>query len=146
MAKPAQEQRPIELLRRHVPHVIYDTQETYFADSAAEWLDFAANRLCDGAGAVLAAVGSNPKLSLDYLGAAYPGGLAATDKDAIGCETREYQQLYAALHTQDRYRNRVYGRAVEGQHALWLQYWFFYFYNEAPLDWVKFGRHEGDWE
>ena len=37
--------RDEELLRRFAPQLMYDSQETYFADSAAEWTDNAPNVL-----------------------------------------------------------------------------------------------------
>jgi hypothetical protein len=40
----------------------------------------------------------------------------------------------------------MYGRAKEdGAGQLWLQYWFFYFFNDYQLA-GGFGLHEGDWE
>jgi hypothetical protein len=38
----------------------------------------------------------------------------------------------------------VYGRATMSGGRLWLQYWFFYYYNDKGF--LKVGRHEGDWE
>jgi hypothetical protein len=43
-------------------------------------------------------------------------------------------------------RNHIYGRARDDGHGrLWLQYWFWYFYNDYHLA-ANFGLHEGDWE
>ncbi len=39
----------------------------------------------------------------------------------------------------------MYGHAVEAGGRLWLQYWFFYFYNDYNLA-LGIGLHEGDWE
>jgi hypothetical protein len=39
----------------------------------------------------------------------------------------------------------MYGRAVESGGRLWLQYWFWFFYNDYSLA-LGAGRHEGDWE
>src|SRR3954465_5695246 len=39
----------------------------------------------------------------------------------------------------------MYGHAVEANGRLWLQYWFFYFYNDYNLA-LGIGLHEGDWE
>ena len=39
----------------------------------------------------------------------------------------------------------MYGHAVEAGGHLWLQYWFFYFYNDYNLA-LGIGLHEGDWE
>jgi hypothetical protein len=61
-----------DLLRRHQPCLYYDSQEAYFADSAAEWTDNAGNVLTDGTGLganVIATAGGTPPLSLDFLGA-----------------------------------------------------------------------------
>ena len=43
----------------------------------------------------------------------------------------------------------MYGHAVsDGDDDLWLQYWFFYFYNDYNLigKFLQAGLHEGDWE
>src|SRR5262249_4319471 len=43
------------------------------------------------------------------------------------------------------YADQVYGYANHNQPgALWLQYWFFYYYNDKAL--LGSGNHEGDWE
>ena len=43
----------------------------------------------------------------------------------------------------------MYGHAVvDSKNDLWLQYWFWYFYNDYNLigSFLKAGLHEGDWE
>src|SRR5262249_27197990 len=137
---------PTALLRRHAPKIVYDSQEAYFADSAAEWTDNPGNVLVRQKGAVIAAAtpaSGQAQLSLDFLGpAAYDRVSAA---DAIGDPGHDYGRQYAQLHPQKRYRNRIYGRAAtDRKGGLWLQYWFWYFYNDASF--LGFGLHEGDWE
>ena len=134
---------PRTLLERHKPLVRYDAQEAYFADAAAEWTDNPGNRLISLKGEVLAAAaGKTHRLSLGFLGAGYEGSSA---DDAIACTGDDYAEQYATLRTSGDYRNRVYGRVAEdSQGATWIQYWFFYFYNDAGF--LGFGAHEGDWE
>jgi hypothetical protein len=49
------------------------------------------------------------------------------------------------MHARPGYANQIYGRAVtDTSGALWLQYWFFYYYNNKAFLFV--GLHEGDWE
>lgn len=125
----------------------YDSQESYFADSAAVWTDNPGNRLVAEDGTVLATAGQG--LELAYLGRKYRGGRAAAKGDAIGDPTREYREQARRLHAQPQYANRVYGHAViDSAGDLWLQYWFFYFYNDYNLIGriIKAGLHEGDWE
>jgi Vacuolar protein sorting-associated protein 62 len=138
---------PSELLQRHRPFLKYDSHETYFADSAAEWTDNPGNRLTTGGGQTLATAGQG--LSLSYLGTAYPGGRAATNSDYIGDPSDNYVAQARALHAEPGYANRMYGHAVTDRTGvLWLQYWFFYFYNDYNLigPFIKAGLHEGDWE
>jgi hypothetical protein len=138
---------PSELLQRHRPFLKYDSQESYFADSAAEWTDNPGNELLAADGTVLARAGNG--LSLAYLGARYSGGRRATPKDRIGDPSRNYARQARALHVQPAYANRVYGRlATDSRGDDWLQYWFFYFYNDYNLigAFIKAGLHEGDWE
>ena len=46
-----------ELLKRHRPFLKYDSQESYFSDSAATWTDNPGNRLLARDGKVLAVAG-----------------------------------------------------------------------------------------
>jgi hypothetical protein len=135
------------LLARHVPRLVYDSQEAYFADLAAIWTDSPANVLKRADGTVLA---KPPTLTLDFLGqSAYGDGTPVQKTDTIGESTRDYAKHAAALHAQVRYRNRVHGHARRDKSGrLWLQYWFFYYYDDfqlaGPL--LSAGDHEGDWE
>jgi hypothetical protein len=136
-----------ELLARHQPVLKYDSQESYFADSAAEWTDNPGNRLTDKAGNVIVAAGHG--LSLAFLGATYDNGRAATGDDRIGDPGTNYADQARRLHVLPGYANRIYGHAVlDAADDLWLQYWFFYFYNDFNLigNLIKAGLHEGDWE
>jgi hypothetical protein len=138
------------LLRRHLPQLKYDSHEVYFADSAAEWTDYTANRLMRGDTEIAAATPAEgvPKLSLDFLGPTYPGDVKAEEGDVIGDAERDYAKAARLLHQQKEYRNRIYGRLVINGDERWLQYWFFYFYNDFNLagKFIGAGRHEGDWE
>jgi len=79
-----------DLLKRFQPQLRYDSQEAFFADSAAEWTDNPGNELRraydDGReGELLAATDSESgqaKLSLDFLGhPTYADGTTARDDD-----------------------------------------------------------------
>ncbi len=133
------------LLTTFQPVLKYDSQEAYFADSAAEWTDNPGNLLLDGAGHQLAASGAG--LSLQLLGQMVTDG-KATKNDVLSDPHSDYAAEAAKLHTSPAYRNQIYGHAVVEDGALWLQYWFFYFYNDynliGPL--IKAGLHECDWE
>jgi hypothetical protein len=137
---------PAALLRRHAPKIVYDSQEAYFADSAAEWTDNPGNVLVGPKGEVIAAAtpaSGQSRLSLGFLGPRAYENVSADD--AIGDPGHDYRRQYAKLHPEKRYRNRIYGRAAtDRKGALWLQYWFWYFYNDASF--LGFGLHEGDWE
>jgi hypothetical protein len=136
-----------ELLKRHRPALKYDSQESYFADSAAEWTDNPANRLLDANRKVLATAGHG--LTPAFLGTTYPDGAKADKRDMIADGSKNYREDARRLHANPRYANRMYGHAViDGNDDLWLQYWFFYFYNDYNLigAFLKAGLHEGDWE
>jgi hypothetical protein len=136
-----------ELLERHRPFLKYDSHEVYFADSAAEWTDNPGNALLGDRGEEIAAAGG--ALSLAFLGASYPGGRRAKKTDRIGDRTRDYAEQARALHAKPEYANRIYGHAAHDAGGdMWLQYWFFYFYNDYNLigQFIKAGLHEGDWE
>ena len=136
-----------ELLERHRPVVRYDSQESYFADSAAEWTDNPGNRLTRADGTAIAVAGHG--LGLAFLGTSYPDGSVAAATDAICSPAQDYRERARALHERPEYRNQFYGHAVlDGAGDLWLQYWFFYFYNDYNLigHVLGAGLHEGDWE
>jgi hypothetical protein len=141
-----------DLLRAYSPHLRYETQETYFADSAAEMTDnFVAgsrqNYLVNGSGTRLAA--ANPadplaNLSLGFLGdPTYADGRTATTSDYLDAANTYYQQDAQRLRAAG-YGDRVYGRVVTAAGKTWLQYWLFSYYN--PQNVFGFGVHEGDWE
>jgi hypothetical protein len=134
------------LLERHLPVLKYDSHENYFADSAAEWTDNPGNRLLAEDGRELAVAGD--RLSLDFLGDSYPDGTAAAKADCISDPTRDYPQQARALHANADYANLVYGHVVGEGNDIWLQYWFWYFYNDYNLigHFIHAGLHEGDWE
>jgi Vacuolar protein sorting-associated protein 62 len=143
------------LLHRHKPFLKYDSHECYFADSAAEWTDSAGNRLERAGGKVLAAAAGAAgaaDLSLALLGPskyADRESVHRTDLIADRATDRDYVRQANLLHQDPRYRNRIYGHAAtDSAGELWLQYWFFYFYNDFNLigDLFGAGRHEGDWE
>jgi hypothetical protein len=136
-----------ELLARHQPVLKYDSQESYFADSATEWTDNPGNTLTGGDGHAIASAGHG--LTLAFLGPRYGNGHAATAGDRIGDPASDYRDQARRLHALPGYANRVYAHAVvDASDDLWLQYWFFYFYNDFNLigHIIKAGLHEGDWE
>jgi hypothetical protein len=141
-----------DLLRTYSPRLRYETQETYFADSAAEMTDnfvvgSRQNYLVGGSGNRLAA--ANPadplaNLSLAFLGdPTYADGRTATTSDYLDAANTYYQQDAQRMRAAG-YGDRVYGRAVTAGGKTWLQYWLFSYYN--PQNVLGFGVHEGDWE
>jgi hypothetical protein len=141
------------LLARHQPVLRYDSQEVYFADSAAEWTDADGQVLERATGELLAATpprDGKPALSLPFLAPArYADGEPVAPGDCIGRSAQDYVQAVRRLHVQPQYRNRMYGRWATGaDERVWLQYWFFYFYNDYNLvgSLIGAGLHEGDWE
>jgi hypothetical protein len=149
---------PTDLLVRHQPILRYDSQEPYFADSAAEWTDNPGNQLRRADGTAIAAAPDRtgavasglPPLALRFLGPhTYGDGTSVERTDVIGNAARDYPEQAKRLHADSRYRNQMYGHwAHGGDGRVWLAYWFFYFYNDfnllGPL--VRAGLHEGDWE
>ena len=141
------------LLTRFKPRLCYDSQEAFVADSAEMMCAWPGCTLRhapppDGDGMVLAGGSGNPALTLDLLGERTyedDGVVAATDLLALG--TKSYRTMYVKLRRErGDLCNRIYGRGCrDGDGRLWLQYWFFYVYNDYHLA-ANFGLHEGDWE
>jgi hypothetical protein len=144
-----------DVLKRFKPALRYDSNEQFFADSAAQYTDAPGIELHrvphpGKPGALLASAvpaGKEAKLSLAFLGPQTYGSGAKVDKtDIIAVRGRNYRAQYVALRTsRPDLNNRIYGRAVEVNGRLWLQYWMWYFYNDYQLA-LGFGTHEGDWE
>jgi VPS62-like protein len=134
-----------ELLEMHKPVLKYDSQEAYFADSAAEWTDTDGNVLRDAQGKQIAVAGAG--LGLPLLARTCKDA-TATAADVLSDPNRDYAEQARVAHENPHFANQVYGRAVVEGNALWLQYWFFYFYNDYNLigDVLKAGLHECDWE
>ena len=133
-----------DLLRRFLPRLRYDSNEQYFADSPAQWTENPGHELRRTGGELLARA---PELTLGFLGATtYADGRKVEKGDYIGDPKRDYRRQYVELRVaRPELKNRVYGRAVEADGRLWLQYWLWYFYNDYSLA-LGAGLHEGDWE
>ena len=133
-----------DLLRRFAPRLRYDSNEQYFADSPAQWTDNPGHELRRADGTVIE---RTPALSLGLLGPdTYFDGRPVERSDYIADPRRDYRQQYVTLRVaRPDLNNFMYGRAVEDNGRLWLQYWLWYFYNDYSLA-LGAGLHEGDWE
>jgi hypothetical protein len=145
-----------DLLRRFQPALRYDSNEQFFADSAAQFTEAPGIELRRGPsaagnpGAVIARsvpVGGEPRLTLAFLGPqTYGNGQQVQRSDVIGVQGRDYRARYVRLRSaRPDLSNRIYGHAVEAGGRVWLQYWMWYFFNDYQLA-FGFGTHEGDWE
>jgi hypothetical protein len=134
------------LLNRYRPEVRYDSLEGYFADSAAAIVERPGNLLKRQGGGVIAPVAGGPPLTLDFLRPQhYPTGAPVHPSDYIDEVGSNYGAQARQMHSQAKYANFVHGRAVrDGAGTPWLQYWFFYYYNDPVF--LGFGTHEGDIE
>jgi hypothetical protein len=134
---------PIQaLLERHRPLLRFDRQYDYRAAAVEGALENAGNLLRTRAGEVIARAAGDPELTLELL-RGYPDGLAPEGRDCI-CLAPDHLGDARRMEGESRYRGRLYGRAVEDGGRLWLQYWFWLYYN--PKNLFGFGKHEGDWE
>jgi hypothetical protein len=143
------------LLEKYVPQLRYDSQEQYFADSAATMTDnytsgSTGNTLQRQDGTILAT--ANPTmgqpLSIDLLN--WPnystGGQVSQYSDKIDA-ANTYDSDAQRLHADYHYRDKIYSRVKQDTAGkTWLQYWLFYYYNSYDVVCCGFGVHEGDWE
>jgi hypothetical protein len=140
-----------ELLSRHLPYLRFDSRERYFPLAVDAWTDCLGHRLRRADGAILAERHPSAArgLALSYLGAArYADGAPVRPGDAIISPGRRYRVKARRLQADPRYADRVYARAQTGADGrLWLQYRWFYFFNDFRLlRLLPVGVHEGDWE
>jgi hypothetical protein len=153
-------------LTRYIPQLRYHYAESYRADSA--WTatlplpPFSgtdpelSNNLERADGTILAAADPGlgyPTFSLATLPGVdsspelYATGEPALDSDRLDFRDDTYQADADAMHGNASLANKIYGRCVEGDDGkYWLQYWFFYYYNDATYSPPVSGDHEGDWE
>jgi hypothetical protein len=141
-----------ELLERHRPVLQYDSLESCRADAVETICEFAAPGRCNtlhrADGTLIAAAapaGEEPRLDLDFLGSIYPSGEAASAGDYLDECGGSHASDAVTMRSREGYADLVYGRARhDGEGVLWLQYWFFYYYDDRGL--LGLEQHEGDWE
>ena len=145
------------LLHRYAPVIQYDSQESFAADSAATMTDCVPAEFPQGNvlrrkdGSTLAAAApaeGQAKLSLDLLATdryADQSGTTVEPDDYLDAVGKQYVVDARDMHARPGYANQIYGHAVrDAAGDLWLQYWFFYYYNNKAF--LFMGLHEGDWE
>ena len=155
-----------DLPREFQPVVRFDSHEAFFAHDVRAMADNANFRLTRADQASMGSVISDHAggLNLGFLtesdgkypdGKAYAAGdhfgLALTGSELFANRIGDYREMERELEPQ--WRDFVYGRAIgpDGQHLtsadgeVWLQYWFFYIYNDAQFG-GRVDLHEGDWE
>ena len=145
------------LLALYSPYVQYDSLESFAADSVATMTDCAiadfphGNALRQGNEKALAEVvppAGESKLELSFLRAGHYPDSAKTKvsaDDYLDVVGKHYVEEAREMHARPGYGDHVYGYAKrDGKGSLWLQYWFFYYYNNKAF--LHAGLHEGDWE
>jgi hypothetical protein len=146
-----------DLLQRYMPYLYYDSFETYRADSAAVLPEHylaeggwsRTNQLKRKGGDVIAAArpgSGQTKLDLAFLAPSkYENGVESRKTDYIDAAGKQYAADARRMHAKAAYANRIYGHvAREANGTVWLQYYFFYYYNDKSF--LGVGLHEGDWE
>ena len=140
------------LLERHRPLLQYDSLETCRAGSVAAICEFAAPGRCNTLhredGTLIAAAepsGEEPRLDAGFLrGSTYPNGELVRGGDYVE-ECGGFRAADARAMRRQGRGDVAYGHARrDGEGRLWLQYWFFYYYDDKGLLGIE--RHEGDWE
>jgi hypothetical protein len=140
------------LLRRHRPLLQYDSLESFRADSVATICGLVAPGRCntlhraDGTLIAAAAGGEEERLDLDFLrGPTYRSGERARGDDYLDECGGSHAADALAMRRRPGNADVVYGRACRDEEdRLWLQYWFFYYYDDKGL--LGLEQHEGDWE
>ena len=92
--------------------------------------------------------GGAPAKTLSLGWPKYSEGTNGEAGDRLSIAGRDYRTQYVALRkARPDLRNKIVARAVRDPDTgqLWLQYWFWYVYNDYQLA-FNVGLHEGDWE
>jgi hypothetical protein len=153
-----------ELLRRYAPVLRYDSHEAFFANhvramtDAPDWCLARATEQQGRSTHIIASHAPGPHpLDLDFLAldgqGHYPNGDPFADGDHFSLQligpdpftdrSGDYRAMEHRIGPE--LRDRMFGRTVRGDDGLWLQYWFFYIYNDAQFG-GRVDLHEGDWE
>lgn len=144
-------------LIKYRPILRFDSGEDFFPLKADAITNNVGNRLArDNNQTIAERQPGGKELRIGYLrgGTSYPNGKEIRNDDRI-IERHENKGDYfddaARLQSDSRYRDRIYRRLVltkdnDGRvTGAWLQYFFFYYYNDFPIG-PRGGDHEGDWE
>jgi hypothetical protein len=157
------------LLAFYGPELHYETQESFFADDASLATDNAgvSGGVSYGNGLLrrldehneLRLASSAPgqviyhSLNMAVLNGSlypwpalqgWPGSDVPDTADRLSYNI-DYVRDAALMHGDPSKANHIYGRvAIDGDGKKWLQYWFYYYYNDFAF--LGMGRHEGDWE
>lgn len=141
------------LLERHRPLLQYDSLESFRADSVATICGLVAPGRCNSLhradGTLIAATapsGAAALLELGFLrGGSYPNGEPVRAGDYLDECGGSHAADALAMRRKQGHADVVYGRGRhDGEGRLWLQYWFFYYYDDKGL--LGLEQHEGDWE
>ncbi|HEX4669544.1 MAG TPA: hypothetical protein VH275_06175 [Solirubrobacterales bacterium] len=141
------------LLRRHRPVLQYDSLESFRADSVATICELVARGRCNSLhradGTLIAAAapsGEEARLQLGFLrGQSYPNGEPVRAGDYLDECGGSHAGDALAVRKLPGHADVVYGRGrQDGEGRLWLQYWFFYYFDDKGL--LGLEQHEGDWE
>jgi hypothetical protein len=133
-----------ELLERYVPVVRYDSNEAFFADAVE--IMVGANNAFELSRESGTKIETAPASATFLASERYPNGETVQASDRLTATRRDYREQAAELHIQPGLRNVVYAHAQrDSEDRLWLQYWYFYLYNDAGFA-GNIGLHEGDWE
>jgi hypothetical protein len=132
----------LELLQRHRPMLLFDPQYDYRLLAAESAVGNPGNLLRTNEGEVVARARGEPPLTIETL-SAYPGGLEPRPGDCLSMAP-DYPGDARRMERELAHSGRIYGRVVRDGRRIWLQYWFWLYYN--PKNLLGFGKHEGDWE
>ncbi len=154
----------LSLLRTYAPVLRYDSHEAFFANhvramtDAPDWCLARATEQQGRSTHIIAGHTPGPHpLDLEFLALDgqkhYPNGDAFADGDHLSLQligpdaftdrSGDYRAMERQIPTA--LRDRVFGRTAHLDDGLWLQYWFFYIYNDAQFG-GRVDLHEGDWE
>lgn len=143
----------IDLLERYKPAVFYYPGEEYSADAVTGAIDWRENYLyysnteVSDAKLVLADNDSADPTYPDFTGTLL-GSQSGSQYQGISMNGDD-QEAGDWGHNLAGQGNHVYGvmKPSSTPGVVWLQYWFFYYYNGAiNAGGTDFGEHEGDWE
>jgi len=148
---PARADGQLAIAQEHAPELFFDSSERWAPLDVDRYLLEGSHYLCSGDDGL--GCPDKPIRSLSDLSASqaaqnanmFSGGIAeGEDLGYYRSPRAECTKNYQDCNSGDQ--SKIYAHVVPEDRMLYIDYWIFYRFNDAPDSAVFFDQHQGDWE